>query len=257
MKNIISLRIGRDVTTALSLRISGNLYGSFVYAIKTLLIAAVVAVSSIGSASASVIVNGDFSANASSFVAWPGYVGIDGNPAITGWSSNVAFGSYGPGLNGINALGNYPSPNSPIVAFGPSAQQTSPDCNWAFLQGAGTALYQYITVTPGVTYTANFKAAGRSGLASPGSCYVVESGQPGGGVIGGNATGTLYSDVNFVTGSFTFTPVAQTSVQFVIQNSGGGDAVNFTNISVIPEPSTYAMLLGGLGAMTALRRRRR
>jgi len=28
MKNIISLRIGRDVTTALSLRISGNLYSS-------------------------------------------------------------------------------------------------------------------------------------------------------------------------------------------------------------------------------------
>jgi hypothetical protein len=162
-------------------------------------------------------------------------------------------------LNGINALGDNPSPNSPIVAFGPSAQQASPDRNWAFLQGAGTAILQTINVTPGVEYTVSFEAAGRGGSPAAGGAYAYN------GTLGVDADGVAagtgffvksYSDVNFVPDSFTFTTTLSTAT-IVFQNSGGGDAVNFTNISVVPEPSTFAMLLCGLGAMTALRRRRR
>lgn len=193
----------------------------------SLSIAAVVAVASVSwagpTSTANLIVNGDFSADAALFVLKPGYRAKGENPAsIVGWTWNEV-GSVG--LNGKNTAGR-------MSSFGPSAQQASPDRNWVFLQGEAAALYQFIAVIPGVTYKVKFEMAGRGGEAAKGSIYVVE---PGGGVIGNRLD--LCSDVNFEPGSFTFTPVAATSVQLIIQNPGGADSVNFTNISVVSESS--------------------
>lgn len=197
-------------------------------------IAAVLAVATVswsGSASAAIVENGDFSADANLFDTWPGYVTGGSNPlsggtnpaAIPGWTWN---GLQGVGLNGMDTTGR-------LAVFGPSQQKLSPDRNWAFLQGEGAALSQIIKVTPGVTYTVNFEASGRDeGMAASGSIYVVESGE---GVIGGRIS-RPYNDVNFEADSFTFTPVAQTSVELVIEHAGGpaGSSINFTNISVVP-----------------------
>jgi len=223
--------------------------------IHAFLMAATVALSVVGSASANLITNGDFSANASSFVGWPGYAnwtspyGGGTNPGISGWILNAPFGA---GVNGKDTYGNYPSP-SPIVAFGPSAQQANPDRNWVFLQSAGTAVYQYIDVTPGVEYTVSFEAANRAGYYTEASVYAMD-GAFVSGPIGGKYN-QVYSNVNFVADSFTFTPTLSTAA-IVFQNAGNGDAVNFTNIAVVPEPSTLAGLAIGVVALGLASRRK-
>ena len=219
---------------------------------------AAVALSGFGTASANLITNGDFSANASSFVGWPGYAnwtatdyGGGTNPGISGWILNTAFGA---GVNGKDTFGNYPSP-SPIVAFGPSAQVANPDRNWVFLQSAGTAVYQYINVTPGVEYTVSFEAAGRAGDSAQGSAYAYDGNLVS--LLPGGKFNQTYSDVNFVPDSYTFTPTLSTAT-IVFQNAGGGDAVNFSNVSVVPvpEPSTLAGLAIGVVALGLASRRK-
>jgi hypothetical protein len=241
--------------------------------INAFLMAAAVALSMAGSANANLITNGDFSANASSFTGWPGYInwnaadngsgqsfGTGINPTISGWTHN---GTGGTGVNGKDTLSDFPGPSlSPIVAFGPSEQQSTPDRNWAFIQGAGGAISQSINVTPGVEYTVSFLAAGRAGTgnAANGGAYAYN------GTLGVDATGVAagtgffsksYSAVNFEPDSFTFTTTLPTAT-IVFQNSGGGDAVNFSNVSVVPvpEPSTLAGLAIGVVALGLASRRK-
>ena len=233
--------------------------------INAFLMAAAVALSMAGSASANLITNGDFSANASSFTGWPGYINWDAasfnfgtgiNPTISGWTHN---GTGGTGVNGKDTLSDFPGPSlSPIVAFGPSEQQSTPDRNWAFLQGAGAAIFQSINVTPGVEYTVSFEAAGRAGNPANGGVYVYN------GTLGVDAAGLAagpgffdksYSAVNFVSDSITFSSNLPTAT-IVFQNSGGGDSVNFTNITVVPEPSTLAGLAIGVVALGLASRRK-
>jgi len=217
--------------------------------------AAAVALSVADSASANLIVNGDFSANASSFTGWPGYASwtsiFDGqtNPAISGWSTN---GSFGMGVNGILTSSTFGTPG-PIVAFGPSAQVAAPDRNWAFIQGAGGAILQVINVTPGVEYTVSFEAAGRAGDPAKGSAYAYDGNLVS--VLPGGKYTQTYSDVNFVTDSFKFTPTLSTAT-IVFQHAGGGDSVNFTNIVAVPEPSTLAGLAIGVVALGLASRRK-
>ncbi len=225
------------------------------------LMAAAVAMSVAGSASANLIVNGDFSANASAFVGWSGYAswtsppefGGGTNPAISGWSTN---GSFGIGLNGKDTFGNFPTP-SPIVPFGPTDQQTTPTVTWAFLQGDGAAILQVINVTPGVEYTASFLAAGRPGNPAQGSAYVYDGtiGVDSPGLLPGGIFNKAYGVATFEPDSFKFTPTLSTAT-IVFQNAGSGDAVNFTNVSVVPEPSTLAGLAIGVVALGLAARRK-
>jgi hypothetical protein len=223
-----------------------------------LAMAVAIVLSSIGTSSANLITNGDFSANASAFTGWPGYAswtsifgGLETNPAISGWNMNVEFGA---GVNGKDTFSTFPAPG-PIVAFGPSVQQATPDRNWAFLQGDGVAILQVINVTPGVEYTVSFEAAGRAGLAAKGSAYAYDGNLAS--LLPGGKFNQTYSDVNFVPDSYTFTPTLSTAT-VVFQNAGGGgDAVNFTNVAVVPEPSTLAGLAMGVVGIGIARSRRR
>ena len=223
--------------------------------IHAFLMAAAVALSVVGTASATLITNGDFSANASSFTGWPGYASwtstFDGqaNPAISGWNMNVGFGA---GVNGILTSSTFGTPG-PIVAFGPSAQVADPDRNWAFLQGNGVAILQVVNVTPGIEYTVSFEAAGRAGNSAQGSAYAYDGNLVS--LLPGGKFNQTYSDVNFVPDSYTFTPTLSTAT-IVFQNAGGGDAVNFSNITVVPEPSTLAGLAIGVVALGLASRRK-
>ena len=223
--------------------------------------AVAIVLSTIGTASANLITNGDFSANASAFAGWPGYAswtstfgGGETNPAISGWSTN---GVFGIGLNGKDTFSTFPTPG-PIVPFGPTDQLTTPTVNWAFIQGSGGAILQVINVTPNVEYTASFLAAGRPGNPGLGSAYAYD------GTIGVNSPGLLpggiynkgYGTTTFEPDSFTFTPTLSTAT-VVFQNAGGGDAVNFTNITVVPEPSTLAGLAMGVVGIGIARSRKR
>ncbi len=221
--------------------------------------AVAIVLSTIGTASANLITNGDFSANASSFVAWPGYLSwitdSGSNPAaITGWSTN---GVFGIGLNGKDTASTI-APIGPIVPFGPTDQLTTPTVNWAFIQGSGGAILQVINVTPNVEYTASFLAAGRPGNPGLGSAYVYDGtiGVDSPGLLPGGIFNKAYGTTTFVPDSFTFTPTLSTAT-VVFQNAGGGDAVNFTNITVVPEPSTLAGLAMGVVGIGIARSRRR
>jgi hypothetical protein len=76
-------------------------------------------------------------------------------------------------------------------------------------------------------------------------------------LLPGGKFNQTYSDVNFVPDSYTFTPTLSTAT-IVFQNAGGGDAVNFSNVSVVPvpEPSTLAGLAIGVVALGLASRRK-
>ncbi|MFM8495619.1 MAG: PEP-CTERM sorting domain-containing protein [Planctomycetia bacterium] len=210
-----------------------------------------IVLSTIGSASAELISNGNFSANANQFVVFPGYASSvpgapEGNPlSIPGWTWN---GSGNFGVNGIST-----GTSAPIGIFGPSSQQSNPDRNWVLLQGNGAAVYQVFNVTPGVQHTVSFEAATRDGEVGGdgkvifGLAQIYDGALPAPFLAG--ATPKEYSNVAFEAASFTFTPT-QSQVSLVLQNSSPGlpgKTVNFANVSVVPVPEPGALALAGIG----------
>lgn len=75
---------------------------------------------------------------------------------------------------------------------------------------------------------------------------------------GGGTFSIFFNGTNVTPGANTFSGLA---TGFKLYNSGtdNGDAENnlyFNNLSIVPEPSTWVMVAGGLGMLTLLRRRR-
>jgi len=73
------------------------------------------------------------------------------------------------------------------------------------------------------------------------------------------ATYTLYSDDPFAPYTLAFTAGASGPVSFSFHNQGGdnvGAILDNVSIAAVPEPETYAMLLGGLGVMGLIARRK-
>jgi len=214
-----------------------------------------IVLSTIGSASANLITNGNFSANANAFVVFPGYASSlpgapEGNPlSIPGWIWN---GSGNFGVNGIST-----GTSAPIGIFGPSSQQSNPDRNWVFLQGNGAAVYQIFNVTPGVQHTVSFEAATRDGEVGGVGKVIFGLAQIYDGALGGVPPASFladaplkeYSNVAFEAASFTFTPT-RSQVSLVLQNASpglAGKTVNFANVSVVPVPEPGALALAGIG----------
>jgi hypothetical protein len=222
---------------------SGAFHMSTVTHIRATLALAIV-LSTIGSASANLITNGNFSANANAFTGSPGYVGETGNPTgptgITGWNWNFS-GRFG--LNGIST-----GTSGPITTFGPTSQQTTPDRNWVFLEtiegNDGAAVYQVFNVTPGVEYTVSFEAASRVGQGTNGTVALYD------GTFGGllNSNSQAYGSAAFQPNSFTFTPTQpQATIVLQGQSPSASQAVNFANVSVVAVPEPGALALAGIG----------
>lgn len=218
-----------------------------------------IVLSTIGSASANLITNGNFSANANAFVVFPGYASSvpgapEGNPlSIPGWTWNGA-GNFG--VNGKDTVSNLPALPGPIGIFGPSSQQSNPDRNWVLLQGNGAAVYQIFNVTPDVQHTVSFEAATRDGEVGENGLVIFGLAQIYDGALGvtpvsflADATLKEYSNVAFEAASFTFTPT-QSQVSLVLQNASPGlpgKTVNFANVSVVAVPEPGALALAGIG----------
>ncbi len=208
------------------------------------------------SAQANLITNGDFSANASSYTAWPGYDGTVGNPsAPAGWTDNGGSGVGHGGVNGVDAVLTGGSPTAP---FGPSSQESSPTMDWGFLQTSTQALYQAFTVTSGQTYQVSYLDASRAGETGTTLRTYILSGSLGGTQLATNST--LPGNVSFQAESFTFTADSNTTDYIVFQNAGGSltsPTVDFTDVSVVavPEPAAFGLLAGVTGMLLLWKRK--
>jgi hypothetical protein len=110
-------------------------------------------------ARANLIVNGDFSANASQFSAAGGLEG-----GITSWDQYPEGGSM-IGINGKDTVG-------PFTTYGPTDQQTSPTLDWAVLDpvnGGEPPMVQTFSVTGGTTYLVSYEDAIQSGYDTYGA----------------------------------------------------------------------------------------
>ena len=195
--------------------------------LRTLAFASVLTLIGVGVAPAqNLILNGDFTANAAAFAAWPGVINYGGNPAtITDWGNPLA------GQIGLNGRATGASD-----VFGPvnPAGQT-----YAFMQGGATAfvLDQGLPAayTTNATYQFSFDAAARAGNSS-----VTFQAQIADNSVVHVGTGNLIANpAEFTHYSYTFTSPATfdgaPSVQ-LWNLTGGDNTVAFANVSLVALP---------------------
>ena len=216
---------------------------------------------------APLITNGDFSINADNdHFVFGGYGGIPD------WNFT---GSGSLGVNGPNINPGY---------FGPTNQTSDNKGNtitdFAFIQlqtatETGT-LYQSFDVTAGQTYLLSYDAAGRPnyGAGNQLVAEVTDGTTPDAGTILYQQTSPALPGDQFYANSsagfttttglrryFTADTTGEVTLAFTVNNttSESDVSLDFTNVSVnevVPEPSTYALLLASLGALAFVARRK-
>ena len=193
------------------------------------LLACAAAVLTAGSAQAqNLVANGDFSANASSFVAGEGWIAGVGAP----YASN-------PGTVQDWLCDSYPAAS--LAINGPATGLTNkfiqgpitrPSYNFVWMQWMTQNIYQMLPLNPSTTYQVDLDAAGQSGSAGgkfqanfrDGFTVVCSSGDQ------------VVSKNGFMHYTFTFTTPAVLSnpnIDLLISGTVASDGVNFANISVL------------------------
>ncbi len=208
--------------------------------LKTLaLVGALTAVGTFYSHAQNLVADGDFTANASAFVTAPGLINVPtgswpNNPAaIAGWTVSP-YGGTDIGVNGTGAGSGY-------NVFGPYYDGGH---TYAFVKTSGSAIYQFVALSPNTTYALEFDAAGRpSGDAST---FSVRFGDPFDTFW---SSGSVAADYfAFTHYSYTFTTpgsLAMPTIQLWNDSSSLGDTtVNFANVSLIalPQPARATLV---------------
>ncbi|MEI6077877.1 MAG: hypothetical protein WCS94_20015, partial [Verrucomicrobiota bacterium] len=149
------------------------------------------------------VVNGNFTNNATAFVTWPGYVGSGSDPTnVPGWTQ-VSGSAGGYGVNGAGTV---------TSVFGPASTGGN---TFLFIQASSPKelaqnLPKLLTNT---TYTLSFQAAARNGES--GNVFMVQIGDQNGsfvtsGGIAANNTVFQYFTYTFITpGIFNGVPCIQ------------------------------------------------
>ncbi|MHA4871417.1 PEP-CTERM sorting domain-containing protein [Duganella sp. PWIR1] len=160
-------------------------------------------------------------------------------------------------LNSTSFLGGWTvSGGGTVDTIGPGLYDVFPlNGHYIDLDGSNgaTGLFsKSFVATAGTTYTATFQLAGNH--RGYGDDTVA--------VNFGSASGsyTLSSGDAFGSHTLTFTAVTNSAFSLSFKNSGGdyvGGLLDNVSVTAVPEPTTYAMLLAGLGLMGAVARRRR
>ena len=252
--------------------------GALVGALATTALVAMLGVKPVSATTTSVtnlVANGDFTANAADFQTFPGYAGATGNAAsIADWTTIIGDGNYTNNV-GINLLSSG-GPGSP-AAFQPQ------NFVFAFLQGAGTGLFQQLNgLTVGQAYSVSYLAGARydpsntvtsADLAAQALTASVTNGSQVDGSLTSTSTNTVPGTImvtNFFEGQlFGFTASA-TSETLTLTNSSpttfdsavgiSGVVVDPINTAAVPEPASWMLLLsacaGGLVLLNPRRLRR-
>ncbi len=196
---------------------------------------------------ANIIVNGDFSANASSYVVYPGNDSKKSSTAVTNPASPTGWaGSTNDGVQGTDVG------FTPKTSFSPTSVNGVTD--YAFIHFAST-LSQSFTVTPGATYTVSFEAASQSGQTPPTlTAYVLDGTTSKTNPLASNSP-TL-SSASFNPVSFNFTAGTASTDTLLFETSTNNNAADITDVSIAPVPEPAAMGLFGVGALGLLLARR-
>ena len=171
-----------------------------------------------GSHAAELMANGNFSANASNFTVFPGYVGGSNPVAPTSWSTS----GDGTGLNGTLTGGAG-------SAFAPATNVGS----FVFLQGSDRSVSQAINTVATTDYQFTFDAAARSGTGPSGVSVFADATQPASLVLDG--TGTNYGWLNqsaFQHYTFGFVATAAQTIRLSSSSNTGDHTTDITNVSV-------------------------
>ena len=194
---------------------------------------------SAGNARANMLANGDFSANAAAYTAYPGYSTSPNPSNPTDWLiGGLSSSLNNAGVNGIDT--GFAGQGEP---FAPSSSDMA---DMAFLQGQGTSISQTTTTIAGRAYKLNFNAAARQGEASD-VLNVVLTDTTDSTQIATQAP--AITDANFRSFTLNFVaPSASTTVEFLNQTANsaitGGFTVDVSGVSLVavPEPSTLGLL---------------
>lgn len=267
MKNISSLRIGLGVLAALSLQISGNLYGAVVYEDNF-------------SANPGAL---DGRATASGFGAWTtsdtafqvgsDQIRINSNLPVDYHAASFSLPALGASDTLSVTITLRPSgPNftgfgfNPNPATGPSPFLTQAGYGWVYYEGlgagtpniqifkgastAGAIYFAYLT-NPALNFDASLPTTFQYTYSASAKTLSLSA-------VNGNSTSTLLNNADVST--IPLSSFSNFALQFqgqTLSTDLNPAYVDYLKVEIVPEPSTFAMLLCGLGAMAAWRRRRR
>ena len=167
-------------------------------------------------AQVNLVSNGNFKANAASFVSFPGYIGGANPASITSWA-NLYHG--GMGVNGAGTV---------TSTFGPANDGGN---TYAFIQGGVGELIQNLSLAANRTYKLEFDAAARAGNSTVFRVQISDNTQvyvTSGDLNANNAAFNHYIYTFTTPGTFNGTP----SIQLYNLTTVGDNTVVFANVSV-------------------------
>lgn len=213
----------------------------------------------LSSASAVTVINGNFNDNAAAYVVWPGYSGSIGtqgiatNPAApTGWTVTTGTGINSDAVTATDSIAGTTGIGGLNNAFIDNGAETD---GVLLLQGVSSASQNVTGFTIGQDYILTFDVNARN------CCGDVPQGQLS---IGG-AIVIPFTSVPPVGGTNPYSTITvpftapAAAIDFKIEGRAatGGDAtllVDNFSIALVPEPSTLAGLVLGLGLVVRRRR---
>ena len=185
------------------------------------------------------IQNGTFTANASAFTNWPGYIGGSNPAAISNWTASPGVSV---GVNGA-AVGFAGSP------FGPS---NASGYTYAFLQRVTSVtnrITQNLSLSPSAAYQLSFDAAARVANSPQFLAQIADSSQiyvSSGNISANNAAFNHYSYTFTTPATIVGTPTIQ--LANLTTNTATDYTVDFANVAlvaVVPATLTWTNLVGG------------
>jgi hypothetical protein len=258
----VALRVGLVVLATVSPHVSGNLYGAVVY--EDTFTANPGALNGRTTASGF----GNWTTTDSAFQVGSGQITINSNTPVDYHAATFAL----PALTANDTLSVTITlrPSGPIFTgfgFTPNSDQyvQNSGYNWIYYtgldssnprieiltgQGAQGLVYSASLTNPALNFDASLPTTFQYTYSASAKTLSI------------NATnGTKFSTLlnNFDASATPLSGFSNFALQFQGQSlsSDSNPAyVDYLRVEVVPEPTTYAMLLCGLGAMTALRRRR-
>jgi len=176
------------------------------------------------------VLNGTFDANDEAFTAFPGYIG-GANPTIDSWSS--------VGQTGINGGASCCTP------FAPAAPSEGP---FAFIQGQGSLSQTISGFTIGDSYTLTYLDAARFG--DDGDTNTLTA------TIGTGSLQTTPVSAAWNSRTLPFTANATTlTLAFTTGTPPNDQTLDIDSISIVPEPTSLALVGVGLAGFLGRRRR--